>query len=542
MINKIHCGDNIELMQKLPDNSIDMVITSPPYSGLRSYGDCAEKIWGGDKDCKHEWGSSHTRHQEAPGKTSLVKQKGLEYTITTHTCSKCSAWKGQFGLEPNPQLYIDHLVEICREVKRILKPSGSFYLNLGDSYAVGTEKLKNLTEKQKNWLQSKQLLMIPTRVAHALQEDGWWLRSDLLWYKKNPMPTPIKDRYNNTYEHIFFLTKEPRYFFDIDSVRIPYNIPDEIKAEVMDISYLAKSRKRKSYEGKNKDVKTGASSVLDNVATLREVADEYIEEHDLGEKNNKLIKEYFHSVAGNPLGKTPGDVMDVEKLKEQREKQKEYTKKCGARGHGGLPSGELINHPLGKAPGDVFEVTVQPFADAHFAVFPPELVRKPIIASCPERVCINCGIPWTYEAITEVEHNRKNKRDDAKVRPDGLERVPNDWEPKQVLGYEWKKNCKCDSEYAPGIVLDIFNGSGTTCLVAKKLRRRYIGFDINPEYCEMARKRVGKLGRLESWIDNAGNYDAPIKGFENRKKERRPGFDDIVGEEEFKDDDIWNLN
>ena len=497
MINKIHCGDNIELMQKLPDNSIDMVITSPPYHGLRNYSDKAIKVWGGDKNCEHDWINASTRHQEAPGKTSLVKQKGLEYTITTYKCSKCNSWKGQFGQEPTPTMFINHLVEICREVKRILKPSGSFYLNLGDSYAVGTEKLKNLSEKESNWLKSKQLLMIPTRVAQALQEDGFILRNSLVWWKPNPMPTPIKDRYNNTYEYIFFLTKEPRYFFDIDAVRIPYSIPDEIKSEVMDISYLAKKVKRKSYKGKNKDVKTGASSVLDNVATLRKVADEYIKEHDLGEKNNKLIKEYFHSVAGNPLGKTPGDV---------------------------------------------FEVTVQPFAEAHFAVFPPELVRRPIIASCPERVCMSCGTPWTYETITEVEHNRENKRTDAKVRPDGLERVPNDWEPKQVLGHEWKKNCDCDSEYAPGIVLDIFNGSGTTCEVAKKLRRRYIGFDINPEYCEMARERVGKSGKLESWIDNTGNYDAPVKGFESRKKGRRPGFDDIVGEEEFKDDDIWNID
>ena len=115
-INKIHCGDNIELLKQLPEESVDCVITSPPYWGLRFYGECNEKIWGGNPNCEHDWGESHTRHQEAPGKTSLVKQKGLEYTVTTHTCTKCGAWKGQFGLEPHPNMYIEHLVEICREI------------------------------------------------------------------------------------------------------------------------------------------------------------------------------------------------------------------------------------------------------------------------------------------------------------------------------------------------------------------------------------------------------------------------------------------
>lgn len=515
LINKVHCGDNVELMKSLPDNSIDMVITSPPYFGLRSYDSCAEKIWDDDKDCKHEWGISHTRHQEAPGKTSLVKQKGLEYTVTTNTCTLCGAWRGEFGLEPHPQMYIDHLVEICREIKRILKPSGSFLLNLGDSYHNGP------AEKDNPWLQPKQLLLIPSRVACALQKDGWILRSDLLWAKPNPMPTPIKDRYNNTYEHIFFLTKKSRYFFDVDAVRIPYDIPEEIKSEIFDINALAKRVTRMSYEGKHKDGKTGSSSILSNVVTLRRTADKYIKEHELNEEKSKLIKEFYHSTAGNPLGKTPGDVIDMKRLKEQRERQKKHTEKLGARGSGSLPDGELINHPLGKTPGDIFEITVQPYAEAHFAVFPPELVRKPIMASCPERVCMNCGTPWTYETITKVEHNRENKRTDAKVRPDGLERVPNDWEPKQVLGQEWKKNCDCDSDYSPGIVLDPFNGSGTTCLVAKKLGRRFIGFDINSEYCKIAKKRISKYGNINEWAeDEVRNFDFEIKEFTIEKSRR----------------------
>lgn len=266
----------------------------------------------------------------------------------------------------------------------------------------------------------------------------------------------------------------------MDAVRIPHNIPEDVRKEIIEIDILAKQTKRKKYNGKHKDSKTGSSSVLDNVATLRKVAEEYVKEHDFSSKKNRLIKNYFHSIAGNPLGKTPGDI---------------------------------------------FNVTVQPFADAHFAVFPPKLVEKPITASCPERICPNCGVPWTYETIVEVEHDRKNKRKDAKVRLDGLERVPNDWKPKQVKGSKWVKNCNCDTDkYAPGIVLDPFNGSGTTCLVAKKLKRRYIGFDINPEYCKMAKDRIGKRGKLDEWSqakDENMNFSEPIKGFIKQKKSRK---------------------
>jgi DNA modification methylase len=471
MINKIHCGDNIELMRKLPDCSIDLVITSPPYFGLRNYSEDATKIWGGNKDCKHEWEEYNTKHQEAPGKTSIVQQKGLEYTVTSYKCRYCSAWKGQLGLEPTPKMYIQHLVEISKEIKRILKPTGSYLLNLGDSYSTGIPKV-DLSPEEKNYLQSKQLLLIPSHVAISLQEDGWILRSDLIWRKGNPMPTPIKDRYNNSYEHMFFFVKQQEYFFNIDQIREPHKtiISPEAMEHIQKILQLAKDTEQVIKVGK-----------------------EYIEKNHIVGSIKDEIKNYIQSDAGHPLGKVPTDVLDV---------------------------------------------NIKPFSEAHFAVFPEELVHKPIIAHCPERVCINCGTPWTREMIVDIEHNRENKREDAKVRLDGLERVPNDWEPKEVHGFEWKKNCTCESDYTPGIVLDIFNGSGTTCLVAKQLGRRYIGFDINPEYCVMAQNRVGKLGKLDSW-GTESNINEPIKGF---SEEKRKKSEPIVERTETKPEDLsWEI-
>ena len=410
-INKITCGDSLELLKKTDSNFVDCVITSPPYWGLRDYKK-ATKIWGGNEFCEHEWGKGIKRHQEAPGKTSMVKQKGLEYTIETCFCNKCGAWKGQFGLEPHPQLYIEHLVDICREIKRVLKPGGSFYLNIGDSYfcsPAGNKYLEDLMSKRNiskgtieaqfesqrsksfkpdgKWCQAKQLMLIPSRCAIALQEDGWILRNDILWLKPNPMPCSVTDRLNNTYEHFFFFVKNQEYYYDLDSIR--------------------------------EKPKTGT---------------EYVR-HASGVKGNEgaVSRQSNEDMANHPLGKNPGDII---RLQEARKKQKEYISKSGG-GGGCIPPSDLVNHPLGKNPGDVFEVTVLPFADAHFAVFPPTLVEKPIKSSCP----------------------------------------PN------------------------GVVLDPFSGSGTTSLVAKQLGRKYMGFDINPDYCEMARARIAKCSVVHDYLE-----------------------------------------
>jgi len=323
-INRIHTGNTFEVLKQMPDELVDLVITSPPYWGLRNYGKDATTIWGGDKDCQHEWGNNITAKQEPHGKTSKTKQKGLGFEVNSNFCEKCGAWKGQFGLEPHPQMYIDHSVELYREVKRVLKDTGSFYLNIGDSYFGGPmigmstrlqreegktdgvaqlEKPNIKVKEDKKWLQSKQLMLIPYRVAAALQEDGWILRSTIIWHKGNPMPTSVKDRLNNTYEPMFHFVKQPKYHYDLDSIRI------------------------------------------------------------------KTVTKTKHS---------PKQLeMERKKIKEFRIKQGD-TKKIDR-----CPNGDLVNNPLGKNPGDVWNINTHPFPKAHFAVFPKKLVEKPIKSSCP---------------------------------------------------------------------------------------------------------------------------------------------------------------
>ena len=217
-LNKIICGDCREVMRQMPSESVDLVIFSPPYWGLRDYGEETYTIWGGDKNCEHEWETCIAYHDNLrPSKVSekaiVGSNKELRFRtgekVRSAWCVKCGAWYGQLGLEPHPQMYIEHMVEICREIKRILKKTGSMYIVIGDTYYgkhgspyEGTKyvdkklparalPLRRNEKTISNWLQPKQLMLIPARLAIALQEDGWILRNDIIWYKCLAGSTPL---------------------------------------------------------------------------------------------------------------------------------------------------------------------------------------------------------------------------------------------------------------------------------------------------------------------------------------------------------------
>jgi len=178
----IYNGNVFDVLPTLPDSSVDCCITSPPYWGLRDYGK-----------------------------------------------------EGQIGLEKTPEEYVDNIVKIFREVKRILKDSGTVWLNLGDSYAGGgrgweycEEGGKQLTNKGvigvvksevPKGLKPKDLVGIPWRCAFALQSDGWWLRQDIIWSKPNPMPESVTDRCTKSHEYIFLLSKSQKYYFDNEAIK-----------------------------------------------------------------------------------------------------------------------------------------------------------------------------------------------------------------------------------------------------------------------------------------------------------------------------------
>lgn len=185
----VHKGDAVDVLRSIPSDSIDCCVTSPPYWGLRDYGRA-----------------------------------------------------GQIGLEKSPDEYVERLVSVFAEVRRVLKPDGTCWVNLGDSYAsqggrqVAQSKWQvegasdgqsgGLSRNAPSGLKPKDLVGIPWRVAFALQDDGWYLRQDIIWHKPNPMPESVRDRCTKAHEYIFLLTKSQRYFWNREAMQEAANRPE----------------------------------------------------------------------------------------------------------------------------------------------------------------------------------------------------------------------------------------------------------------------------------------------------------------------------
>ncbi len=208
----IKIGDCREKLKELPNNFFHTVITSPPYWGLRDYG--TGKWTGGDPNCSHIAGKS---------RNDADREFGTKETLTVQyrdVCKDCGAVRedNQIGMEPSPQEYVRKIVRTFQEVKRVLRPDGTLWLNLGDSYSSGgrTSTTNQTVRGDKDYgvtrppvsgsIKPKDLVGIPWRVALALQEDGWYLRQDIIWHKPNPMPESVKDRCTKAHEYMFLLT------------------------------------------------------------------------------------------------------------------------------------------------------------------------------------------------------------------------------------------------------------------------------------------------------------------------------------------------
>jgi DNA modification methylase len=233
MIN-LHLGDSLEIAKTLPSGSVQTIVTSPPYWNLRDYGTAR---WdGGDADCDHK---SPTQTRGNIPHTKQATNNHGEGGATWTVCGKCGATRidAQLGLERTPEEYVCHLVELFRELRRVLRDDGTLWLNLGDSYArEGSDNYKagpgalvpntrnGITRRMSRppmGLKHKDLCGIPWRVAFALQADGWYLRSDIIWHKPNPMPESVTDRPTKAHEYIFLLSKSSKYYYDADAVKEP---------------------------------------------------------------------------------------------------------------------------------------------------------------------------------------------------------------------------------------------------------------------------------------------------------------------------------
>lgn len=356
---RIEHGDCRELLASVPDGSVQCVVTSPPYWGLRDYGTAT---WnGGDPICVHR--------VPATGSTVNKGNNNREGYPFRGVCGVCGAMRtdSQIGLETTPDAYVALLVVLFGEVRRVLTDDGVVFLNLGDSYAVRqgatsgrqgktgqradrTFTAEMLAKNVPSGLKPKDLIGIPWAVAFALRTDGWYLRSDIIWSKPNPMPESVTDRPTKAHEYVFLLTKNAMYYYNADAIKEPY-------------ASTTFDRQAYSFTGSRRDADWNG--------------------HVLGRKDN------HHQ--------------------------------------GILPTtGAQTLHPDGRNKRTVWTIATQPYKGAHFATMPEQLAETCILAGS---------------------------------RPGDL-------------------------------VLDPFSGAGTTGLVALRLQRRFLGFDLNAEYCALARRRI----------------------------------------------------
>jgi DNA modification methylase len=245
---RILVGDCRAVLPTLEPQSVQTCVTSPPYWGLRDYGTAQWE--GGDagcdrkeRDCRRD-ADRDTRHTDGRNPLTQSDCSLPAFRQFASVCGKCGARRidAQLGLESTPEDYIANMVVVFREVWRVLRDDGTLWLNLGDSYAntkvgntngtatsgpVQRPDYANAMSKMAFkktvpfGLKPKDLCMMPARVALALQADGWYLRSDIIWHKPNPMPESVTDRPTTSHEHIFLLAKQERYFYDVDAIREP---------------------------------------------------------------------------------------------------------------------------------------------------------------------------------------------------------------------------------------------------------------------------------------------------------------------------------
>jgi len=434
--NKVLCGDALSLLRQLPEACVQCCVTSPPYYGLRDY-NTQPQIWDGEKTCEHEWGETLRTPwaNEVAGPNGRVKNVEASRERPKETgpfCQRCGAWRGSLGLEPTPELYVQHLVTIFREVRRVLRPDGTCWLNIGDSYAgswgsyaPGGIKGEQRPRTEERWerraytdttflppnaraegFKSKDLMMIPAKVAMALQSDGWYLRSQIIWHKTNCMPESVEDRPTNSHEYIYLLAKSEHYYYDAVAIAEPASRAGEIGV-------------------------FGGQKGSNHVTPI----------HDPNYRNG-------HEQWGRVHHQGP-----------TRNKRSVWT------------------------------VPTKPFSEAHFATFPVKLVEPMILAGSSPKACEHCGSPW--ERVIEREGTTSTEvakqKGYSEKREAGGERVT------QTTG--WQPSCTClhNSGTGHSVVLDPFAGAGTTLLVASELQRDYLGLELNSEYVQLIEKRIGTV-------------------------------------------------
>ena len=422
----LHCGDALTVLRGMEEGSVNCCVTSPPYWGLRRYlpEESAER--------QHELGS----------------EKGLDCLgwVTGERCGEC---------------YVCRLVEVFQEVRRVLRGDGTCWVNLADSYAGSGRAGKNpeyharhtmfgkaghdsgkfgLPSPVPEGLKPKDVCGVPWRVALALQAEGWWLRSDIIWakgasfgsYVGNPMPESVTDRPVRAHEYVFLLTKSARYWYDAFAIR-ERAVPSTAKR----LAQSGLDRQEGGYK-----------------------AEAYQEDFPGRKKRDRRPADILRALRDNGDG-------------------------C-------------------HSARSVWTIPTEAFPGAHFATFPRALVRPMVRAGCPALTCVACSKPWrrVTKRTKEPDASAKGSRfDKGKTggRDGGDRTQPGQRYAKEALG--WSPTCSCHAPTIRGTVLDPFAGAGTSLLVAIEEGRRAVGIELNPDYVKLASARCASA-RLPLFADS----------------------------------------
>ena len=481
MTVRIINADVLEGLRQLPDESVHCVVTSPPYWGLRSY-----------------------LPADHPAKGSEI------------------------GNEPTLEEHIEKLVAVFREVRRVLRADGVCWINYGDAYA-GSWGAQSRGEppgdrsklsggqihaapkgthtgslKRTPGAKQKDLLLIPFRLALALQADGWWIRSRLPWIKPNGMPSSVEDRPGTSVEEIFMLTKSARYFYDGEAIKqiAKYpagpNAPDKVKSPQG--QGFARRNKNESTEGHMPEASARTRAGFNDRWKAKVGADRKDLPGPTYQRHQTSI-EGGQSLQGAPDGTRAfrqGDVF--------------FSAVGDVRGVVANGDGEIL----------ALHVATQPYTEAHFATFPPKLIEPLILAGTSAKGCCSeCGAPWerivekTFVPQPDVSAE-KGKRGAGNQKPmdetDGRDGFPRGTTSARTTG--WKPTCECfiddkgaiPPDVVPCTVLDPFMGAGTTAMVADRLNRNAIGFELSDEHTERAQRRVtsDRGDGADGWLFDVG--------------------------------------
>ena len=460
---KLLNGNVLDMLKTIADESVDCIASSPPYYGLRSYKG-ADTIWGGNPGCEHEWISQQNhkdnlRFRDPNHVASVGNNKNAEIysnpTVLSGTCSKCGAWKGQLGLEPSYQMYIDHLMLVMKELKRVLKKTGTLYWNMADGYASsgGPSRHKGYSDPKypegrtgefeeptafDQGIPAKSLMMIPERFALAMIDDGWILRNKLIWYSRNKMPESASDRWSRKYEFVYFFTKsnEPQFWIhDITHERVNKKPLGTHGREGID--FIWKMVRREEVADENgiipKRYRKWELYELNGVVYLRRKVSlwsghDYYFNLDAIKTPITYIKRAFST---NHIERRKDKCLNIYAVS-SLEQDRYYSKIREQIKLGMIPyknPGDVMgsNDPeTVNNSNDILDIVTRGHLFSHFAIFPEALVEPLLKAGCP---------------------------------PDG-------------------------------VVLDPFAGSGTVGVAALKQNKSSILIEISPEYCNIIKKRL----------------------------------------------------